>query len=108
VAMAGRVEPIVVVEKMVRKLLAQAQDLVVSIQKPKMVSDANDLLTLIQNTPSGEFVGSSSLTREEWLDISALMNAFMTWMNTPLAEANGQTPVMIAMKYAGLAAEQEV
>jgi ABC-type protease/lipase transport system fused ATPase/permease subunit len=66
------------------------QSLVDDMARQRRVWLANDMHTLLAD-PAAAFAGS--YTRERWLEIQALFDAFGAWLATPLAIVEG---VMVA------------
>ena len=77
----------------VREVFKLAGDITLRIMGLSLLSNANGLAALVEQAGSGEFVGSSRMTKERVKEVLALFASFQEWQSTNLS--TGAPPTIV-------------
>lgn len=71
-------------ERDLRGIVVTARELVNTVLIMSADSQANNLSALIAATPSGEYIGVSTLVRDHAENVLAVFTSLLTWLETPI------------------------
>jgi hypothetical protein len=80
--------------QMIAGVVTTAIQVVETLNRARLVFDANDLQQLIEAAEEGHAVGMSSMTKEQAAALSLLINTLAAYLNTPMAEG-GLKPIQV-------------
>lgn len=80
--------------QMIAGVVATAIQVTETLQRARLVFDANDLAQLIEQTEAGHAVPGSSMTKEQAQALQLLTDTFAVYLNTPMVEG-GLKPIQV-------------